>query len=65
MTNEEAIKMLEAKLECLTREVSGTWEECNNRECPYCDLNYAQGNMGEQKQYLKMAIDSLKGGLKK
>lgn len=56
MTQEEMVTMLKAKLECMTRDTSGN---CNSRECDECDLNYAQGNMGEQKEYLMMAIQAL------
>ena len=59
MTNEEAKKMLKAKLECLKRETSGTDIDCNYRNCDECDLCYAQGNMGEQKEVLEMAIKAL------
>ena len=59
MTNEQAKKMLKAKLECLKRETSGTNFDCNNSNCDECSLCYEQGNMGEQKQALDMAIKAL------
>lgn len=59
MTNEEAKKMLKAKLECLKRETSGTDIDCNCRNCDECSLSYEQGNMGEQKEALDMAIKAL------
>ncbi len=59
MTNEEAKKMLKAKLECLKRETSGTDIDCNYRNCDECNLCYEQGNMGEQKEVLDMAIEAL------
>lgn len=59
MTNEEAKKMLKAKLECLKRETSGTDIDCNYRNCDECSLCYEQGNMGEQKEALNMAIKAL------
>ena len=59
MTNEQAMHMLKAKLECLKRETSGTDFDCNNSNCDECSLNYEQGNMGEQKQALDMAIKAL------
>ena len=59
MTPQEAKKMLKAKLECLKRETSGTDIDCNYRNCDECDLCYAQGNMGEQKEALDMAIKAL------
>ena len=58
MTNEQAKKMLKAKLECLKRETSGT-DFCNHTNCDDCSLCYEQGNMGEQKEALDMAIEAL------
>lgn len=52
MTNAEAKKFLTAKLECLER------ERCNI-DCDECELLYAAGNMGEQKEALRVAIKSL------
>lgn len=59
MTNEEAIKKIKAKLECMDRQTRGIFEECNSDMCDSCDLNYDQGNMGEQKETLRMAIKAL------
>ena len=59
MTNEQAKTMLKAKLECLKRETSGTDFDCNNSNCDDCSLCYEQGNMGEQKEALDMAIKAL------
>ena len=59
MTPQEAKKMLKAKLECLKRETSGTDIDCNHRNCDECNLCYEQGNMGEQKEALDMAIKAL------
>lgn len=59
MTNEQAKKMLKAKLECLKRETSGFYGDCNRCNCDECSLNYEQGNMGEQKEALDMAIKAL------
>lgn len=61
MTKDKAIKMAKAKLECLERETSGLWEKCNN-DCENCNLNYDQGNMGEQKEWLKFAIKTMEQG---
>ena len=62
MTNEEAIKHLTAKLECLTRS-KGFREKCdtyNSYEgCYECDLGYKQGNIGEQIESLRLAIKAL------
>ena len=59
MTNEQAKNMIKAKLECLKRETSGTDFDCNNSNCDECSLCYEQGNMGEQKEALDMAIKAL------
>ena len=59
MTNEQAKKMLKAKSECLKRETNGTDFDCNNRNCDDCSLCYEQGNIGEQKEALEMAIKAL------
>jgi hypothetical protein len=59
MTKEVAKKMLKAKLECLKNETSGINYDCNMRLCDGCSLNYEQGNMGEQKEALAMAIKAL------
>lgn len=62
MTNEEAIKYLTAKLECLTRS-KGFREKCDSYNsyegCYECDLAYKQGNIGEQIESLKVAIKVL------
>lgn len=59
MTNEEAKKMLEAKLECFKNETSGINHDCNMRLCDGCSLNYEQGTVGEQKDALYLAIKAL------
>lgn len=59
MTNQEAIKMLTAKVECMKRETSGTDFDCNFRNCYKCDLNYEQGTIGKQIEALNMAISAL------
>ena len=56
MTRDEAIEMLSAKKKCYENCVSPTLCPCT---CDNCELNYAQGNMGEQIEYLDMAIDAL------
>ena len=60
MTREEAIKMARAELKCMERDVSGQDEMCNNHKCDECSLNYERGNMGERKEWLRMAIKALK-----
>ena len=65
MTNQEAIKMMKAKLECMRRVVSGTDHDCNMGYCHRCHLNYEQGNMGEQKQWLSIGIKALEAEIEK
>lgn len=60
MKKKAVIEMLEAKLQCLIRDTSGTDQECNRKECCDCDLLYLQGNMGEQIECLKSVIGYLK-----
>ncbi len=60
MTKEEAIKKLQARHDCIEKWCHGNHEECNTDLCENCDLNYAQGNMGEQRTALKIAIAALK-----
>ena len=57
MTREEATNMLKARLECLKRQTGETDFNCDN--CDECLLLYDQGNMGEQKLALEMAIMEL------
>ena len=59
MTLEEVIKMLEARLDCMHRSSSGIDVDCNREKCDDCDLNYAQGTVGEQQEALKEAISAL------
>lgn len=59
MTREEAIKMAKADLKCMERDISGQDEMCNSHKCNECSLNYERGNMGEQKEWLRLAIKAL------
>ncbi len=59
MKVDKAIKMLEAKLKCLEHMTSRT-SLCNDIKCNSCSLQYEQGNIKEQKEYLQMAIFALK-----
>ena len=59
MSREEAIKMAKADLKCMERDTSGQDEMCNSHKCDECSLNYERGNMGEQKEWLRMAIKAL------
>ena len=51
--------MLTAKVKCMQRETSGTDVDCNSRNCDDCELCYAQGTTGEQREALNMAISAL------
>ena len=59
MIIEDAIKMAKADLMCMERDVSGQDEMCNSHKCEECSLNYERGNVGEQKEWLRMAIKAL------
>lgn len=59
MTREEAIKMAKADLKCMERDTSGQDEMCNSHKCDECSLNYERGNIGEQKEWLRLAIKEL------
>ena len=59
MTENEAIKMLKAKLTCMKLEALSCIEKGCDKDCECCEYNYAQGNMGEQKEALDIAIQSL------
>ena len=59
MTNEEAIKILIAKRECMKLKNSGIDVDCNNDKCEMCSLCYDQGTMGEQVEALGVAIEAL------
>lgn len=57
MTKNETIKRLQARHDCIEKWCkSGNYEECNAGLCDECDLNYEQGNMGEQREALKTAV---------
>ena len=57
MDEAEVLQILEAKLQCLEESTSPYPCKC---ECIDCDLHYAQGNMGRQKQALQYVIKMLK-----
>lgn len=56
MTLDNAIDMAKSKLECMELETRGS---CPCDDCDNCSLNYEQGNMGEQIEWLGMAIKAL------
>ena len=59
MTREEAAFMAKAFLKCLERESSGRDPMCNCDKCADCNLNYEKGNVGEIKEWLRIAIKAL------
>lgn len=60
MTLEEAIKVNEARSQCIRNRTYGTVAPCNVGACDGCLLNYEQGNMGEQKQALDVSVKAMK-----
>lgn len=60
MTIEDCTKMLIAKEKCMERDTSGIDTECNLHNCDDCSLCYEQGTMGEQKEALKFAVDTMR-----
>lgn len=59
MTRGEAVKMMKAMLECLTRDTRGDGEICRPELCESCNLNYEKGNLGQRKEWLRIAIEAL------
>ncbi len=59
MTESEAKEMLEAKLQCMILEDLSCVEKGCDRNCDDCDCNYMQGTVGEQKEALRIAINTL------
>ena len=60
MTIDKCADMFMAKEKCMERETSGTDTDCNIFNCDNCILCYEQGNMGEQKEALKFAIETMR-----
>ena len=56
---EDCAKILIAKEKCMERETSGTDSNCNWHICDDCSLCYEQGTMGEQKEALRFAVDTM------
>ena len=54
MKKEEAVKMMKARLKCLECDTNGTSENCEE-----CYLNYEQGMLGEQIEWMKVAIKTM------
>lgn len=60
VTIDDCIKKLIAKEKCMERETSGTDTDCNSHNCDECSLCYEQGNMGEQKEALRFAVNIMR-----
>lgn len=59
ITASEAKAMLQAKLECMKqKDLKCIGEGCDG-DCDNCHLNYEQGNWGEQKKAMEVAIKAL------
>ena len=59
MTESEALNMIQATLTCMELYDLSCIEKGCDRKCENCEYNYAQGNNGEQKEALKVAIQAL------
>ena len=53
---QDALKKLQARLTCDELSLE---KYCNEEDCDNCEYNYAQGNMGERKDVLRMAIEAM------
>ena len=59
MTESEALNMIQATLICMELYDLSYIEKGCDRKCENCEYNYAQGNNGEQKEALKVAMQAL------
>lgn len=57
---DDCIKMLIAKEKCIERVTSGTDTDCNLNKCDDCSLCYEQGTVGEQKEALLFAVETMR-----
>lgn len=60
MKIDKCANMLIAKEKCMDRETSGRDTDCNFHNCDDCSLCYEQGTMGEQKEALKFAVETMR-----
>lgn len=65
MKENEAFDMMKAKLRCMELYDLACIEKGCDRKCDDCDLNYAQGNLGEQKEAMEIAIKALEKQISK
>lgn len=59
MTTTEALEKLKARYTCEKREITSPCAGWQNKNCMDCELNYAQGNMGERFEALEIAMAAL------
>ena len=64
MEVEKAIEMMKATLDCIKRDTSGIYEDCNRYKCDTCELNYKQGTFREKREWIQMALDLLESSKK-
>lgn len=60
MTRKKAIEILEAKIDCMEKQIEAT---CEKLPCDKCSLGHKQGNIVEQKEVLKLALKALQKDL--
>lgn len=66
MTEIETKKIIEGKLACMTK--CGVFERekhINSMDCDECSYCYEQGNFGQQKEALQVAIQALEKKIQK
>lgn len=59
MTIDKCNNMLMAKEKCIMHDTSGIDPYCNSHNCDDCPLCYEQGTMGEQREALRFAVDTM------
>lgn len=59
ITIDKCINMLIAKEKCIMHKTSGIDTDCNSNNCDDCSLCYEQGTMGEQREALRFAVDTM------
>ena len=59
MSIDEAQTMLNARAKCIEKVCRGIYEDCNKENCDNCDLCYAQGTNGEQKELMLQCVEWL------
>lgn len=60
MTESEAKGFVQGKLDCMEKcDVFNREDKHRNNECDNCEYCYSQGNFGEQKEALQIAIKAL------